>query len=440
MEKINTENTLFSRAPSPPLSSTAMPLAARMRPESLADFVGQAKLMARLPKNGGLHSMLLYGPPGCGKTSLAAILAKQAKRPFFKLSAARASVKEVRAVVEQGQRNLEEQGTNVVLFLDEIHRFTRSQQDSLLEAVETGWIVLIGATTENPSFYVNHALLSRIELYPLERLSEGDLRALLAKAQQKEQALSALSLTSEAEDMLLQAAGGDGRRLLSLLELVLQHTMQNKRPPVQVDSALVQQLMQGRMPLYDRDRDYHYDTISAFIKSVRGSDADAALLYLAAMLEGGEDPLFIARRLIILASEDVGNASPQALNIATSGFLAVERLGLPEGAIILSQVTTFLAACPKSNASYQAIQSAKKAVKGKEVEVPPHLRNAPTRVHKMQGFASGYRYPHDYEDHFAAGENYFPEAFMGSRFYIPTEQGYEERIKQHLHKLWPERR
>ena len=418
-------------------------MAARRRPQSLEDFFGQADLIQKL-KAVPLHSMLLYGPPGCGKTSLAMILARQAGLAFFHLSAISAGVKEVRALIEKGERHFNSHAKGLVLFLDEIHRFSRSQQDSLLGAVEAGYLLLIGATTEHPAFEVIPPLLSRLQVYQLRALGNKELKQILGEALDKERQLKNLLLEREAEELLLQSSAGDARRLLGNLELAANLAKSNfsptKKEEIKISKTLIEQVLEGSVRRYDKKGQYHYDTISAFIKSMRGSDPDATLLYMACMLDGGEDPLFIARRMIIFASEDIGNAYPSALNLATSSFLALERIGMPEGRIILGQTGAFLASCPKSNAAYLAIDRALEAVKGRALDIPKHLCNAPTKLHRsLEGRAKDYQYPHDFKEHFV-NENYLPRAFENKQFYFPTRQGQEERLRAHLEKLWKERK
>lgn len=422
------------------------PLPARMRPWQWADFVGQSRLRAKLERQ-PIHSMVLYGPPGCGKTTLAGILARGAGLPFHILSAVSAGVKDVRAVIENGRERFLNQGHGVVLFLDEIHRFSKNQQDALLEAVEAGWITLIGATTENPSFEVVGPLLSRCQVYRLEMLAEDDLNRLLARALGEADyahdagLLAGVRLADDARALLLEAASGDGRRLLSALEMaagIARGRSADSVNPIAITHADALAALEGRVRHYDKGGEFHYDYISAFIKSLRGSDPDAALLYMACMLDGGEDPLFIARRMVIFAAEDIGNASPQALTIATSAFQALERIGMPEGRIILGQAATFLAASPKSNAAYLAINAALDAVRSRPIAVPNHLRNAPTRTHKDEGAGLGYQYPHDFPGHFVRAE-YRPPAYERAQFYRPTDEGQEARLKDRLRYLWPER-
>lgn len=416
--------------------SAGSPLAARMRPWNWDGFVGQAKLRAKL-QGRPIHSMILYGPPGCGKTTLAGILARNAGLPFHHLSAVSSGVKDVRAVIESGKERFQNQGRGVVLFLDEIHRFSKSQQDALLEAVESGWMTLIGATTENPSFEVVGPLLSRCQVYRLENLSEDDQRALLERTLREDGLLSKYTLEEDAREVLLEAAGGDGRRLLLCLELAAGIATQRESNAVSAEDARL--ALEGRIRHYDKGGENHYDYVSAFIKSMRGSDPDAALLYLACMIEGGEDPLFIARRMVIFAAEDVGNAYPQAVGVATSAFQALERIGMPEGRIVLGQTATFLAGCPKSNAAYLGIDAALSAVRNREVRVPNHLRNAPTATHRAEGAGQGYQYPHDFEGHFVQAE-YMPEGFQKMQLYRPTDQGQEARLKDRLRALWPGRK
>ena len=344
------------------------------------------------------------------------------------------------------RERFQNQGRGVVLFLDEIHRFSKNQQDAMLEAVEAGWLVLIGATTENPSFEVVGPLLSRCQVYRLTLLGEDELNRLLERALHEDALLTKCELEEEARTLLIEAAAGDGRRLLSALELAAGIARARTKPSgenqnsdaVTIALADVQQALEGRVRHYDKGGENHYDYISAFIKSLRGSDPDAALLYLACMLDGGEDPLFIARRLIIFAAEDVGNASPQATSIATAAFQALERIGMPEGRIVLAQATTFLAASPKSNAAYLAMDEALAAVRQRSVQVPNHLRNAPTRTHRAEGAGLGYQYPHDFPGHFVRVE-YRPPGFERRQFYRPVDQGQEARLKERLRSLWPDR-
>ncbi|MCB1325474.1 MAG: replication-associated recombination protein A [Spirochaetales bacterium] len=416
---------LFSRS-----DEARGPLPARLRPRRLEDFVGQSEVVAQLSGR-ALQSLILYGPPGCGKTTLAHILSERAGLPCYALSAVSAGVKDVRGVIDQGRERFFNHGAGVVLFLDEIHRFSKSQQDSLLEAVESGWILLIGATTEHPSFGIIGPLLSRARVYTLQPLGETELQQIATRALENDPALLGLELDQAGRDLLVEAAAGDARRLLSFLEAA---AASGSRP----DPAQLRAIIETNLRNYDRAGENHYDFASAFIKSLRGSDPDAALVYLAAMLERGEDPLFLARRMIIFASEDVGNASPQALQIAVAAFMAAERIGMPEVRIVLSQAATFLAASPKSNAAYLGIDRALEQVKARPPEIPLHLRNAPSRLHREAGAGKGYRYPHDFPGHFVR-QDYLPGGYEAAAFYQPTGEGQEARIRDRLRQLWPTR-
>ena len=422
------------------------PLAERVRPIDLLEFLGQDHLVGdgtflqKTVSAGKLFSCILWGPPGTGKTTLAKLIAQNSDADFHQLSAVSSGVKELRKIIESARENtLLKRGT--LLFIDEIHRFNKAQQDGLLHAVEDGTVALIGATTENPSFEVISPLLSRCRVLKLNSLSEKDLTGILKNALSKDVVLSHRSVTFEEGTLsaLVKASGGDARKMLNTLEAVVAMSGQD-REAVTVDSTLLSEALQSRSRVYDKTGDYHYDTISAFIKSVRGSDPDAAVYWLAVMLEGGEQPEFIARRLIILASEDVGNADPQALVIANAGFQAVHTIGMPEAALTLAQVTTYLASTPKSNASYLAVKEATKKVREEGTSpVPLHLRNAPTKLMESFDHGKDYIYPHDQPEHFV-DMNYFPEGESPTPFYRPTEQGYEEFITKRLNKLWPKRR
>lgn len=429
------------------LFSPAAPLPERLRPDRMSDFQGQSDLVQRLQK-APLHSMILYGPPGCGKTTLARLLARNSGRPFHLLSAVSCGIKEVREIIDKGR-----QGGGVILFLDEIHRFNKSQQDALLHAVEDGSVLLIGATTENPSFEVIGPLLSRCQVYRLKALDEEQLEAILERGLSECERVAGRPIDrtlfrEHVREPLLEAAGGDARKMLRFLELLVEEARSSERAGTQHDDSAaaaiaiteehVKSVLSGRVRLYDRQGENHFDYVSAFIKSLRGSDPDAALLYLAVMIEGGEDPLFIARRMIIFAAEDIGNASPTALTMAVSTFQALERIGMPEGRIVLGQCATFLAASPKSNASYVAINEALARVSGRRIPVPDHLRNAPTATHRAEGAGRGYQYPHDFPGHFVE-ENYFPEGEK-RQFYRASRQGQEARIADRLQYLFPERR
>lgn len=411
-------------------SQAAAPLPHKLRPQSFADFSGQKEVLKSL-QGAPLHSMILYGPPGCGKTTLARIIASEGKLPFHALSAVSSGVKDVREVLEKAR-----QVGQAILFIDEIHRFSKSQQDSLLHAVEAGEIVLIGATTEHPAFEVISPLLSRCQVYRLKPLEDDDLNSILNRALAY---LADFSISDKNRRLLIEASAGDARKLLRILEQACSSVTANAETENrEILAEHINAAVQNNLRNYDRAGENHYDFISAFIKSLRGSDPDAALLYMAAMIEAGEDPLFIARRMLIFASEDIGNAYPQALQMALAAFQAIERIGMPEGRIILGQCATLLASSPKSNASYLAIDRALAAVKGKVISIPDHLRNAPTAIHKKEGASKGYRYPHDAPGHFI-DESYLPAGFEKACFYFPTEQGQEIKLKDRLQSLRPDR-
>lgn len=412
-----------------------IPLAELLRPASLDEYLGQKHLVGeqavlrRSVESGSIPSMILWGPPGVGKTTLAHLIANTLDRPFHTLSAVSSGVKDVRAVIEKAEQG----GGNAILFIDEIHRFSKSQQDSLLGAVEKGIIVLIGATTENPSFEVISPLLSRCQVYILKELEKDELIVLLEKARARLMELTKKDVIIRENEALLRISGGDARKLLNALELVVRYA---KDQQVVIENELVLELVQQNLALYDKSGEMHYDIISAFIKSIRGSDPNAAVYYLARMIEAGEDPKFIARRLLILASEDIGNANPNALLLATSGFDAVTRIGMPESRIILSQLTTYLACSPKSNAAYLAIGKAQEVVRRTgDLPVPLALRNAPTGLMKSMGYGKDYRYSHDYQDHFAAQE-FLPEKISGTCFYEPADNARENEMRARLKKLW----
>ncbi|GAB4454635.1 MAG: replication-associated recombination protein A [Bacteroidia bacterium] len=395
------------------------PLAERMRPKQWKDIVGQKHLvgeqgiLTKFIRQNFIPSMILWGPPGVGKTTIAALLAQSFNRMFFNLSAVQAGVKEVRDVLEKAQKNLFSQKNIPVLFIDEIHRFNKSQQDALLSAVEKGLIVLIGATTENPSFEVNPALLSRMQVYTLHHLNKDELLELLHKAVHEDIILSTKKIEIKEYDALLAYSGGDARKLLNALESVVLHIDNDE---VIIDNELVSKVLQKSI-LYDKNAEHHYDVISAFIKSVRGSDIDAALYWLAVMLKGGEDPLFIARRLIILAAEDIGLANPNALLLANACFDAVHKIGMPEARIVLSETTIYLAQSPKSNSAYLSIDAALDFVEKNGVEpVPLHLRNAPTQLMRELNYGAEYKYPHDYPEHWVE-QKYLPEKILDVQFF-----------------------
>ncbi len=422
--------------------ATIPPLAERMRPTSLDDYVGQKHLVGKgailrlAIESGMLPSLILWGPPGVGKTTLALIISSQLNRPFFSLSAINSGVKDIRDVIEQAS-HLKAQNENLpILFIDEIHRFSKSQQDSLLGAVERGLVTLIGATTENPSFEVISALLSRSQVYILQNLSEEDLVELLNKAIKEDSYLKDRKISIKEHEALLRLSGGDARKLLNVLELVVNAVNQQD---VNITNELVMKHVQQNMAIYDKAGEQHYDIISAFIKSIRGSDPNAAVYWLARMIAGGEDPSFIARRLLILASEDIGNANPNALLLANTCFQAVNVIGWPESRIILSQTVTYLASSPKSNASYEAISKAQELVaRTGDQSVPLHLRNAPTKLMKNIGYGKEYEYSHAYKDNFSTQE-YLPENLSGTLLYEPGKNAAEEKLRERLKSLWKEK-
>lgn len=417
------------------------PLAERLRPRTLEEVVGQEHLVGpsgvlrKALAGGMLPSMILWGPPGVGKTTLARLIAQDLKRPFYALSAINSGVKDVREVIEQaGGAGLF--ARSAVLFIDEIHRFSKAQQDSLLGAVEKGTITLIGATTENPSFEVIPALLSRCQVYTLKALHEEQLHGLLERAMAEDAALKELPIELLEIDALMRASGGDARRLLNTFELCVMSARRSGGQAVVIDNELVKEVVQNNAARYDKQGEQHYDIISAFIKSLRGSDPNAAVYWLARMVEGGEDPLFIARRMVILASEDIGNANPNALLMTTTTMQAVQMIGWPEGRIILSQCAVYLACSPKSNASYVAIGTAQQLVKERgDLPVPLALRNAPTKLMKELDYGKGYQYSHDGAGNFIDQE-FLPEAISGTRFYNPGDNPREREYAAMLDKLW----
>ena len=416
-----------------------IPLAERVRPKNLDEFYGQEKLVGEgkpirlMIENDALSSFILWGPPGSGKTTIAKIIAEKTKADFYQVNAVSSGVKDLRRVIEIAEQNrLMKKKT--ILFIDEIHRFNKAQQDALLSSVETGLIYLIGATTENPSFEVIPALRSRARVYILEDLGKNDLQKILDTALQNDVFLSTLKIEHVDVDYLLYLSGGDARTLLNILESSVVQEIESE--PIKITKEVLENVVQRKNIFYDKAGEEHYNIISAFIKSVRGSDPDAALYWLARMLEGGEDPLFIARRLVILASEDIGNASPNGLVLAAAAFDAVHKIGMPEARIILAQCVTYLASAPKSNASYMGIKNAEQEVKNNNLyPVPLHLRNAPTKLMKDIGYGKTYKYVHDFENNFVA-ENYLPEELKGKQFYFPTENGQEKNIKERLKFFW----
>src|SRR5450631_3260419 len=417
------------------MSSTLAPLAERLRPESLDQLVGQKHLTGQgsilrtALEQGKMPSMILWGPPGTGKTTIANIIAHTLQVSFTTLSAISSGVKEVREAIAEAKEK-----AKAILFIDEIHRFNKGQQDALLGAVEKGIVTLIGATTENPSFEVNSALLSRCQVYILKPLTETDLVSLMHSALAKDVFLKTHKIELKETEALINISGGDARKLLNLLELVTDNA--GDKEPLIITDELVMESAQQRIALYDKKGEQHYDIISAFIKSMRGSDPNAAVYWLARMIEGGEDVKFIARRMLILASEDIGNANPNALLLANATFEAVNKIGYPEANLILSQCAVYLACSAKSNASLKAIGAAMQAVdRYGDLPVPLHIRNAPTRLMKNMDYSKGYEYSHDYEKNFSAQE-YLPDEIRGKNFYDPGGNAREEEMRKHLRSLW----
>lgn len=416
-----------------------IPLAERIRPKNLSEFrghqnlIGKGKPLRIMLENGSLSSIILWGPPGSGKTTLARIISETVNAEFFQVNAVSSGVKELRNVIEIGKTNLLYH-RKTILFIDEIHRYNKAQQDALLSSVEKGEIILIGATTENPSFEIIPALRSRLRIFKLETLNREDLEEILNNAIKNDDFLKTLDIGIEDPDFLFYVSGGDARILLNILEAALLNDINQKK--IIVSKSSIENVLQQKFIIYDKGGEEHYNLISAFIKSIRGSDPDAAVYWLARMLEGGEDPLFIARRMIILASEDIGNAAPNGLVIAEAAFNAVDKIGMPEARIILSQCATYLASSPKSNAAYKAIDEAMEDVSKLPLySVPLHLRNAPTSLMKNLGYGTNYHYPHDFENHFVE-ENYLPIELKGKQYYRPTEIGFEKTFRDRLSSLW----
>ena len=417
-----------------------IPLAEKLRPKKFSDVLGQEHLtgengvVRKMVESGTLNSVIFWGPPGTGKTTLAEIISEQSGRKFFKLSAVSSGVKEVREVIEQAKQQNLFSGKSPILFIDEIHRFNKSQQDSLLHAVEKGWIILIGATTENPSFEVVSALLSRCQVYTLSSLSYEKLEELLEIAVHRYNQDTGKQFVIKEKEALIQYSGGDARKLINSLELVLNQFLTENRKEITNEQVL--SVLQENMALYDKNGEQHYDIISAFIKSIRGSDPNAAVYWLARMLVGGEDIKFIARRLLILASEDIGLANPNALNVANQCFQAVNVIGNPEARIILSECAVYLAVSPKSNSTYSAINEAMDLVKKTgNLPVPLHLRNAPTKLMKDMGYGKNYQYAHSYKGNFVDQE-FLPKELSGTKFYTPGENSTENKILEELKKKW----
>ncbi len=415
------------------------PLAERMRPKTLDEYIGQKHLVGpgailrKMIDSGRISSFILWGPPGVGKTTLAQIIAHKLETPFYTLSAVTSGVKDVRDVIERAKNGRFFSQASPILFIDEIHRFSKSQQDSLLGAVETGVITLIGATTENPSFEVIRPLLSRCQLYVLKSLEKEDLLELLHRAVTQDVELSKRTIELKETDAMLRYSGGDARKLLNILELVVE--ADSDEPVVITDEKVVERLQQNPLA-YDKDGEMHYDIISAYIKSIRGSDPDGALYWLARMIEGGEDPAFIARRLLISAAEDIGLANPNALLLANAAFEAVMKIGWPEGRIPLAEVTVYLATSPKSNSAYEGINRALELVRQTGNQpVPLHLRNAPTKLMKQLGYGDGYKYAHDYEGHFVK-QQFMPDELTEERLWQPQANAAEQKLKDRMQALW----
>ena len=419
------------------------PLAERCRPHTLDDFQGQKKLLSSgkplrvMIENDSISSMILWGPPGTGKTTLAKIISEATNSEFYQLNAVSSGVKDIRGIIDIARQNLL-LDKRTILFIDEIHRFNKAQQDALLSSVETGEIILIGATTENPSFEVIPALRSRSRTFILESLQKNDLEKIIDNALTGDILLKKLNVAEIDKDFLIYISGGDARTLLNVLEACIIHDVNNEK--IIISKEAIENIIQQKNIIYDKAGEEHYNLISAFIKSLRGSDPDGALYWLARMLEGGEDALFIARRMLVLASEDVGNASPNGLVLAEAAFSAVDKIGMPEARIILAQCATYLASSPKSNASYMGISRAFEDVKNKELfPVPVHLRNAPTSFMKNLGYGSDYKYPHDFENNFTQ-QDYLPKEISNRQYYLPSENGQEKGLKERLKHIWKGRK
>ncbi|MBR6287413.1 MAG: replication-associated recombination protein A [Bacteroidaceae bacterium] len=417
----------------------SIPLAERLRPRTLDDYIGQQHLVGQgavlrnMIESGHISSFILWGPPGVGKTTLAKIIANKLDRPFYTLSAVTSGVKDVREVIEKAKSGRMFNTEGPILFIDEIHRFSKSQQDSLLGAVEQGVVTLIGATTENPSFEVIRPLLSRCQLYVLKSLEKDELMTLIDKALKNDKILNKKNIEIKEYDAILRYSGGDGRKLLNILDLIVE--ADNSDKIVITDEVVTERLQQNPLA-YDKDGEVHYDIISAFIKSIRGSDPDAAIYWLARMIEGGEDPAFIARRLVISASEDIGLANPNALLLANAAFDAIMKVGFPEGRIPLAEATVYLATSPKSNSAYNAINSALELVrKTGNQPVPLHLRNAPTKLMKDLGYHKGYQYSHDYPGHFVK-QQYMPDELTGTKLWFPQPNPSEDKMRDRMERLW----
>jgi putative ATPase len=433
---------IFASEQYTPMFGSNQPLADRMRPRDLDTFVGQEHLVG--PKSilrasiegGNIPSFILWGPPGTGKTTLAYIIANRLNRPFYQLSAVHSGVKDVREAIEKAKKQQFFNKPSPILFIDEIHRFNKSQQDSLLGSVERGIVTLIGATTENPSFEVISPLLSRCQIYVLKPLGRVELLSILDHALKQDHFLKQLDIKLEETTAMLKLSGGDARKLLNIVELVVTRLITDNATSITIDDKTVMDIVQEKIAIYDKAGEQHYDIISAFIKSLRGSDPNAAVYWLARMVEGGEDPKFIARRMVILASEDIGMANPNALLLASACFEAINLIGWPESRIILSETAIYLATSPKSNSSYRAIDEAIHAVKETgDLPVPLHIRNAPTSLMKELGYGEGYKYAHDYSGNFVADE-FLPEDISGRTFYKPQDNPREKEINKKLSAMW----
>jgi putative ATPase len=432
---------LFSQNNSSKSVKQSIPLAERVRPKTLDEFVGQdhltqqGKPLRLMLERGDISSMIFWGPPGVGKTTLARLVAGYVQADFHQLSAVAAGVKDIREVISRAEKNLKLEKRSI-LFIDEIHRFNKAQQDALLHSVEEGIITLIGATTENPSFEVISPLLSRCQVYVMDSLGRDALNSILNNALSKDEVLSKRRIEIADREYLMLLSGGDARKLLNGLENALRLTKPESNSSIVITHQNIEEAFQRKYTLYDKEGEQHYDIISAFIKSVRGSDPDAAVYWMARMLDGGEDPKFIARRMIVLASEDIGNADPYAITLATSCFTAIDYIGMPEARIVLAQTATYLASCPKSNASYLAIEEAWGDVRNlPNLPVPLHIRNAPTKLMEELGYGQQYKYSHDFPGHFIE-QQYLPDNLKKKLYYKPSELGREKDIRERLNKWW----